>query len=46
MKRFNACLSTLQKKQEIRIRCNDDDKPKSQVPEWDERILLSEIKHN
>ncbi|KYQ52600.1 Hydrocephalus-inducing protein [Trachymyrmex zeteki] len=32
------------KKQEIRIRCNDDDKPKSQVPEWDERILLSEIK--
>ena len=45
MERFNAYLSTLQKKQEIQIRC-DDNIPKSQVPEWDERILLSKIKHN
>lgn len=24
----------------------DSDKPQNQVPEWDERILLSEIEYN
>lgn len=29
------------------MRCNmNDDKLKSQVPEWDERILLSKMEHN
>lgn len=29
------------------MRCTvDNDKPQSQVPEWDKRILLSKIEYN